>query len=72
MVFWVLVARFLVPEGNGTRGGYCEREEEPFPTLSKDNSPLMVQKRFEHSRGVAGFTAVLNLQEIQKYAEIWY
>lgn len=32
MVFWVYVARFLVPEGDGTRVGFCERKEEPSPT----------------------------------------
>lgn len=56
MMFWVFVARILVPEGNGTRGGFCERKEEPSSTLNKDNSPLKVQKRFEHSRVVAGFS----------------
>lgn len=69
MVFWVYVARFLAPDGDGTRGDFCDRKEEPSPTLDKANSPLMVQKRFEHSRVVAGFTVVLNSQESQKCAE---
>lgn len=46
------------------------RKEEPSPTLNKDNSPLMVQKGFEHSKVVAGFAVVLNPQESQKCAEI--
>lgn len=69
MVFWVYVARLLVPEGNETRGGFCEMKE-PSSILNNGNSPLKVQKRFEHSRVVAGFTEALNSQESQKCAEI--